>query len=93
MQHLIELDSRRRLALGKLGKPEHTRYLVDEQPDGTLVLTPAVVMRQHEAGLIRNPALVARLEAELADPSKWVRHSAARRPRSTERQVGSASPE
>lgn len=81
MSHLIELDSRRRLALGRIGKPEHTRYLVDEQPDGTLVLTPAVVMSEQEVALLRNTGLAARLEAEAADPALWKAGSAARRPR------------
>ncbi len=81
MSHLIELDSRRRLALGKLGNPEHTRYLVDEQPDGTLVLTPAVVMSQQEVALLRNVELVSRLETEVADPATWTTGSPARRPR------------
>lgn len=70
MPHLIELDARRRAALGKLGKPEHTRYLVTEHPDGSLLLTPAVVMTVHEAALLRNPELVAQIEQDLADPSK-----------------------
>ena len=34
------MDARRRVALGKFGNPEHTRYLVTEHPDGTLMLTP-----------------------------------------------------
>jgi hypothetical protein len=41
---LIELDGRRRCSLGKVGHPEHTRYLVDVQRDGTMILTPAVVL-------------------------------------------------
>ena len=69
MQHLVELDSRRRITLGRLGKPEHDRYLVNEEPDGTLVLTPAVVMSAHEAALLRHPELVEQIRADLADPS------------------------
>lgn len=80
MPHLIELDARRRVALGRLGKPEHTRYLVTEHPDGSLLLTPAVVMAAHEAELLRNPELVDQIEADLADPSKAA-PSAARRAR------------
>lgn len=79
MPHLIELDARRRVALGKLGKPEHTRYLVTEHPDGSLLLTPAVVMTVHEAALLRNPELVAQIEQDLADPSKAA-PSSVRRP-------------
>lgn len=41
---LIKLDQRRRASLGRIGRPEHRRYLVHEEPDGTLILTPAVVV-------------------------------------------------
>ena len=41
MSHLVELDARRRVALGRLGNPAHTRYLVTEHPDGTLTLRRA----------------------------------------------------
>ena len=80
MPQLVELDARRRVALGRLGKTEHSRYLVTEQPDGTLIFTPAVVMTQHEAALLRHPELVEQIEADQADPSRLVR-SKARRPR------------
>lgn len=80
MPQLVELDSRRRVALGRLGKPEHRRYLVSEEPDGTLVFTPAVVMTAHEAALLRNPDLVQQIEADRTDPTTAVR-SQARRPR------------
>lgn len=82
MPQLIELDGRRRAALGRLGNPDHNLYLVDEEPDGTLIFTPAVVMSAHEAALLRNPELVAQIEADQADPSRAVR-SEARRPRGT----------
>jgi len=81
MQHLVELDSRRRITLGRLGKPEHDRYLVHEEPDGTLVLTPAVVMSAHEAALLRHPELVEQIKADLADPSAALSSSAGRRER------------
>ena len=80
MPQLVELDARRRVALGRLGDPEHDRYLVTEHPDGTLVFTPAVVMTAHEAALLRHPELVKQIEANRADPSRAVR-SKARRPR------------
>ena len=47
----------RRAALGKLGNPEHTRYLVTEHLDGTRMLTPAVVMTAHEEALRRHPEI------------------------------------
>lgn len=77
---LVELDARRRVALGRLGNPEHNRYLVTEHPDGSLLLTPAVVMTAHEAALLRNPELVDQIEQDLADPSKAA-PSSARRPK------------
>lgn len=81
MQHLVELDSRRRITLGRLGNPEHDRYLIHEEPDGTLVLTPAVVMSAHEAALLRHPELVEQIKADLADPSTTLSSSAGRRER------------
>jgi len=82
MIQLVELDARRRVALGRLGNPEHSRYLVTEHPDGALTFTPAVVMSAHEAALLRHPELVAQIEADLADPSQ-ASLSSARRPRTT----------
>lgn len=41
---LITLDARRRASLSGLGRPEHHRYLVAVDPDGTITLTPAVVV-------------------------------------------------
>lgn len=39
---LIEVDDRRQVSLGRVGR--HDRYLANVQRDGTIVLTPAVVM-------------------------------------------------
>ena len=80
MAQLVELDSRRRVALGRLGRPEHRRYLVREESDGTLVFTPAVVMTAHEAALLCHRELIDQIEADQADPAKAVR-SPSRRPR------------
>ena len=73
---LIELDERRRVSLGRIGRPEHTRYLVEEEPDGTLVFTPAVVMSELEAKLLANRELVDRIEANRADPARLVKRAA-----------------
>ena len=80
MPQLVELDARRRVALGRLGNPEHDRYLVTEHADGTLMLTPAVVMTAYEVALLRHPGLVQQIEADRADPTRAIR-SKARRPR------------
>lgn len=50
---LIELDQRRRASLGRVGR--HEQYLAREEPDGTLVLTPAVVMRVSDLEALVGP--------------------------------------
>ncbi len=70
---LVELDERRRLSLGKVGKPEHRRYLAHEEPDGTIVLVPAVVMSESQVRLLTNSELVEQIEQTVADPSTRVR--------------------
>jgi len=70
---LIELDDRRRVSLGRVGRPEHKRYLVHEETDGTLVLHPAVVMTESEARLMANPELASQIEQAITDPSTRVR--------------------
>jgi tetratricopeptide (TPR) repeat protein len=57
---IVELDRRRRASLGHLGRPEHTRYLAREEPDGTIVLEPVAVMSGTEPSFPRNQALAGR---------------------------------
>lgn len=38
----VEVDPRRRISLGKAGKPGHKRYRVEEDDMGVLTLTPVV---------------------------------------------------
>ncbi len=71
---LVEVDSRRRVALARLGRKEDTRYLVEEFTDGTLVFTPAAVMPQAFADLFANPELLAIVEkGSKADPATLIR--------------------
>ena len=53
----VSLDPRRRTSLAKFGRKEDSEYLVDEQPDGTLVLTPAVTISATELAILREPEL------------------------------------
>jgi hypothetical protein len=76
---LIELDDRRRASLGRLGRPEHRRYLGHEEEDGTIVLVPAVVIPESQARLLANPELVAQLERAVAEPESRVRRGRPRR--------------
>ena len=64
---IVEVDSRRRVSLGKIGRSDHTRYLARVEADGTIVLTPAVVVSALEAKVLANPALVAKIQQALDD--------------------------
>ncbi len=68
MSSLIELDERRRASLGKIGR--HSRYLVREEPDGTLIFEPAVVLTEAEQRYLNNKALAARIEDNQAHPER-----------------------
>jgi hypothetical protein len=59
---IIELDSRRRTNFGRVGHPEHSRYLVTEYPNGDVLLRPAVIIGEEEARFLSDPDLVAKLE-------------------------------
>lgn len=66
---LVEVDSRRRVALARIGRKGDTRY-----EDGTLVFTLAAVMPQAFADLRANPELMAQVErGEAADRSSLIR--------------------
>lgn len=70
---VLELDERRRASFGRIGRAEHHRYLVTEEADGTIVLTPAVVMTELEARMLAKRDLVDRIEANRQDPGRLVR--------------------
>lgn len=53
----IETDSRGRASLGRPGK----RYVVHEEPDGTLILEPAVVITELERRFVANAAVQAQI--------------------------------
>jgi len=68
--HILEVDNRRRVSLGRVGRVEHTRYLAHEEPDGSIVLEPVTVMPEIEARFLRNRALVDRIEDNRAHPDR-----------------------
>jgi hypothetical protein len=77
---VLEVDSRRRISLGSLA--EHDRYLVEVQEDGTIVLTPAVVMSAAQARLLMAVDTSERIEEFLDHPetgSRRTRPSRSRR--------------
>jgi len=62
---VIELDARRRANLARIAKAEHERYFANVEADGTIVLTPAVVMTSFEAKLLAHPDLAKQIRDEV----------------------------
>jgi hypothetical protein len=79
MGSLIELDARDRASLKSLAT--HKRYLAEVEPDGTIVLTPAVVMSAAEARLMERPDILRKVEErrEAGLPGKRTRPRRTRR--------------
>jgi hypothetical protein len=78
MEKLVELDAKRRVALGRLERHSDIRYMARDEPDGTVVLTPAIVMPASQARFMADPGRVAALgravaEKHLAGPApSWL---------------------
>jgi hypothetical protein len=65
---LIELDERGRAALKAYGAKPGARYIADFLPDGSILLTPAVVVTAAEAAMWRqNPQVAAYLASGAFD--------------------------
>lgn len=58
----ITVDERGRTSLTKVRSKAYNRYLVEEFPDGTLVLTPAVTITAVELAALRDPVVRAAVE-------------------------------
>jgi hypothetical protein len=71
---LLTLDERRRATFVRIGRKEDSLYDVTEHADGTLVLTPVVVMTTAERDLLTGSA---ELRAALDDTLEG-RHVSAR---------------
>jgi prophage tail gpP-like protein len=74
---LLELDDRKRASLARIAR--HSRYLATVEEDGTVVLTPAVVMSAAEAAYLANPTLASSIENARQHPER----RRARPPRTT----------
>jgi len=71
----VELDQRRRASLGKIGHAGHNRCLATVEPDGTIILKPAVVMTEAEGAFLRNADLVESIKGQRKDPDAYVKRS------------------
>lgn len=65
---VIEVDSRRRVSLGRLGR--HDTYLATEQPDGTIMLEPAITLTAAEHAFLQNTDLRQQIEDNRAHPER-----------------------
>lgn len=45
----VDVDARRRVSLGRAGKREHTRYIVEHNEEGVIRLIPAKTIPAREA--------------------------------------------
>lgn len=77
---LITLQDRKRVNLARIAR--HDRYLVHEEPDGTLIWEPAQVMSVTEARLGEDAELARVLAANRADPARLRRRDRSGAPRS-----------
>lgn len=66
---IVELDSRNRVSLTRVAN-RHDRYLVREEPDGTLILEPSEVLTKAEKAYLADPELQAIVEHGRSHPEK-----------------------
>lgn len=76
--HLLEVDARGRTSLARLGGSGR-RYLAHAEPNGTIVLEPAIVITEVEARLHANPELHAQVTEAAAHSERAVASSRTRR--------------
>lgn len=73
----LVVDERGRTSLARVRSHDYDRYIVEEFPDGTLVLTPAVTISALELAALRDPAVIAAVaEAKTGDRSTLRRRPA-----------------
>ncbi len=62
----ISLDHRRRTSLARIGRPSDYRYLIEELPDGTVILTPAITLSKVELAALSDPEVRAAMDRAAA---------------------------
>jgi len=74
---MVELDEQRQLSLDKIGR--HSRYLVREERDGTLIFEPAIVLTEFEARVLANEEIMAALRGRDNETDRGQRRPRTRR--------------
>ena len=59
MRAELTVDERGRASLARVRTHNYDRYTVEEYPDGTLVLTPAIIVGPVELAALRDPDVLA----------------------------------
>jgi len=71
MRGELVVDDRGRCSLARVRSHDYDRYTVEEFPDGTLVLTPAVTISAVELAALRDAGVMAAVaEARTGDRSQ-----------------------
>jgi hypothetical protein len=76
----ISLDERGRTSLAKVRSHDFNRYTVEEYPDGTLVLTPAVSVSALELAALRDEKVRAAIKQAKSGDRRNLRSRRQRRP-------------
>lgn len=80
----VDVDERGRTSLARVRSHTYDRYIVEELPDGTLILTPAVTISAVELAALRNPDVQAAIAAaKTAHPSEFRPRVRRKRPAQT----------
>lgn len=74
-QPAVDVDERGRTSLARVRHHDYDRYTVEELPDGTLVLTPAVTISAVELAALQNPKVQAAVAAAKSGDRSKVRRS------------------
>src|SRR6266567_2134402 len=69
----VVVDERGRTSLARVRSHDYDRYTVEEFPDGTLVLTPAVTISALELAALQNPQVMAAVAAYKASDRSQLR--------------------
>lgn len=67
---IVEIDARKRVSLARAGDELSQRYAMSVAGDGTITLTPVVVLTQRELAMLKNPDLMKRIRTGLGQASR-----------------------
>jgi hypothetical protein len=79
----VVVDERGRTSVARVRSHNYDRYLAEELPDGTIILTPAVTISALEMAALQDESLRAAVAADTpandGEPRRYKKRSAAKR--------------